>query len=358
MANPEHVEILEQGVEAWNEWRELNPEVRPDLSIEDLSGLDLRGADLQYADFHGAILRRADLGGHDTARGLERPTSLANANLRHADLRDAKLDGAYLATADFTHATLDGVSFDEAMVEDTFFTDVNLAAASLANLRFWGPSAVDQRTLSRIRLLSLESGKQTEIIKFLQGCGLTDWEIEAAKLHTPGLTSGQITDITYKIHDLLTSQPIQISPIFISYSHGDAPFVDALEEHLNANGIRFWRDKHDATAGPLEKQVDRAIRLNPTVILVLSENSVESDWVKSEARAARELAKELKRDVLCPIALDDSWEKCDWPKRLKEEIMEYHILPFHEWKDEQAMQTLFGKLVKGLGMFYREGAGE
>jgi hypothetical protein len=31
MANPEHLEILKQGVEAWNEWREKNPDIEPDL---------------------------------------------------------------------------------------------------------------------------------------------------------------------------------------------------------------------------------------------------------------------------------------------------------------------------------------
>ena len=31
MANPEHVEILKEGVEAWNQWRKDNPGVRPDL---------------------------------------------------------------------------------------------------------------------------------------------------------------------------------------------------------------------------------------------------------------------------------------------------------------------------------------
>lgn len=32
MANQEHLDIVKQGVEVWNQWREENPDVRPDLS--------------------------------------------------------------------------------------------------------------------------------------------------------------------------------------------------------------------------------------------------------------------------------------------------------------------------------------
>jgi len=31
MANPEHVKILKQGAEVWNKWREINPDIKPDL---------------------------------------------------------------------------------------------------------------------------------------------------------------------------------------------------------------------------------------------------------------------------------------------------------------------------------------
>ena len=39
MADPEHFEILKQGVKAWNEWRDSNHYVRPDLRGVDLRGL-------------------------------------------------------------------------------------------------------------------------------------------------------------------------------------------------------------------------------------------------------------------------------------------------------------------------------
>jgi hypothetical protein len=127
-----------------------------------------------------------------------------------------------------------------------------------------------------------------------------------------------------------------------------------MKVYLNKKGIRFWRDVHHATARRLEKLVDHAIRHNPTVLLILSEHSTEIDWVEHEARVARRLEKELGRDVLCPVALDDSWKACRWPERLREQIMEYNILDFSNWNDEAFFQRVFARLMDGLNLFYKE----
>ena len=181
----------------------------------------------------------------------------------------------------------------------------------------------------------------------------SNWEIESAKLYDPDLSNEEINQILYGLYDLRAQQSFQISPLFISYSHADSAFVDKIEEHLNAQGIRFWRDVHHATAGRLEKQIDRAIRHNPTVLLVLSENSIKSDWVEHEVRKARELEKDTERDVLCPVALDANWKKSPWPKRFMEQVMEYNILDFSRWKDDGEFGKLFKKLIDGLELFYK-----
>src|SRR5207344_2362243 len=59
MANDEHVALLKQGVDAWNAWREENPDIRPDLSGADLGGANLGGANLSGADLSGADLTGA-----------------------------------------------------------------------------------------------------------------------------------------------------------------------------------------------------------------------------------------------------------------------------------------------------------
>ena len=56
MANPEHLDILKQGVTVWNVWREENLDVRPDLSRAKLSGAQLQQANLTEANLTGANL--------------------------------------------------------------------------------------------------------------------------------------------------------------------------------------------------------------------------------------------------------------------------------------------------------------
>ena len=80
MANPEHLATVKRGVEAWNDWRKQNPEIKPDLRRADLREAGLRGAHLDGADLQRANLRYGQLS--------------------RCDLTGAKLTGAKLyATA-------------------------------------------------------------------------------------------------------------------------------------------------------------------------------------------------------------------------------------------------------------------
>ncbi len=167
------------------------------------------------------------------------------------------------------------------------------------------------------------------------------------------MTNDEIAKIQYRIYDLRATQAIQISPLFISYSHQDKSFVDKMDNALTKKGVRFWRDIHDATAGRLETQIDRAIRQNPTVLLVLSKSSIKSDWVEHEVRAACDLEKELGRDALCPIALDDSWKSSPWPKRVMEQVMESNILDFSKWENDLPLKNSLRNCSMGWICFIR-----
>ncbi len=327
MANEEQLSILKQGVLVWNEWRSQDPDVYIDLSEADLRGAALVNANLMNANLQAANLLQADL--------------------RSSNLMWADLTGAMLAMAELGAATVIGTNFSKAQLSVTDFVLIDLSEAR-------GLDEVVHMSASNISTNVFIASKENIAETFLRGCGLSDWEVEQVKLYNPSLSNDEIAQIQYKVYDLRATQAIQISPLFISYSHGDRKFVDKIENQLNEKGVRFWRDIHDLKAGRIETQIDRAISQNRTVLLVLSEHSIKSDWVEHEVRTARGLEKDMGHDVLCPIALDDSWKSSPWPKRVMEQIMEYNILDFSAWKDDVKFEGMFRKLIDGLQLFYKD----
>jgi len=346
MANQEQLSILKQGVVVWNKWREEHSEITIDLSGADLKGADLQGAHLDKADLSDANLIVANLSLAKLNGSDLRRANLSGANLDVVDLHNANLTESILQMANLIRSYLIGSNFLNAQVAGAIFGKTDLSGViGLEDVIHHEPSTISTDTFA------LSKGKIPEV--FLRGCGLSDWEIESVKLYNSDLSNDEINKILYKMYDLRATQALQISPLFISYSHADSIFVNELENLLNGKGIRFWRDVHDAKAGRWERQIDRAIRQNPTVLLILSEQSLKSDWVEHEVRTARELEKELKRDVLCPVALDASWKTSRWPKRVMEQIMEYNIIDFSEWEDDTRFATNFNKLIDGLELFYK-----
>jgi hypothetical protein len=296
-----------------------------------LKGADFRRALLSCTDFAQANLKTAHL---DYA-------NLYHANLVGADLRSTELTGTIFNCVDFA-----GTNFSGAKLGRIIFANCDLSwAGGLDFVIHSGPSTVGVDTIYLSRKKIRE--------EFLRGCGLSDWEIENAKLYNPDLSNEEINNIQYRIHELRVTRAFQVSPLFISYSHHNSEFVGAIEKWLINEGIRFWRDIHDAKAGRLEKQIDAAINLYDVVLLILSEHSTNSDWVEHEARKAREKEKQTGKDAMCPIALDDSWKTCSWPATLREQILDYNILDFSNWQDTPTFQKQFSKLVEGLNLFYK-----
>jgi hypothetical protein len=150
MADPDHLKMLRQGVDAWNAWREENPDIIPDLSGSDLSVVHLTGANLCKAKLTGADLFGANLQANLTGADLNR-AYLRAAHLNGADLTDANLNGANLnlaelnganliranlCKANLTGAYLDGADFSGAHLIEANLSGLDLSGASLrgANL--------------------------------------------------------------------------------------------------------------------------------------------------------------------------------------------------------------------------------
>jgi uncharacterized protein YjbI with pentapeptide repeats len=195
-AHLEQFNRLQEGAQAWNTWRQENPETDVELlgikcSLVSLSGVNFSDADLRQSqlveadlsganfvaacliginlymsnlsgtDFRGADLRLANLGGTDLRGADLRLANLSGADLRGADLRGADLSLANLCMAVLSGADLRGVDLSEADlresnlnkadVRDAIFCDnLGLTKADREMLRNGG--AIVQDSLNEVAI--------------------------------------------------------------------------------------------------------------------------------------------------------------------------------------------------------------
>lgn len=287
MANPEHLGILKQGVETWNKWRVDNVSEAPDLR-----GADLSNTFLADADFSGVLFHDADFSGTD------------------------------LFHVNFQNAVLCSANFRDAVISFTYFVDTSLKEAkNLDKCSHYGHSFIDQMTLVR-------SGKLPE--SFLRGCGLSDDFI------------AQIPLLFWQ------KQAFEFYSCFISYSSKDEDFAKRLHADLQSEGVRCWFAPEDMKIGDkIRQRIDESIRMYDKLLLILSENSINSTWVEKEVETAFGKEQRNKHLILFPIRLDSRVMDTDtsWAADIRRTR---HIGDFTNWKGHDAYQAGFERLLRDL----------
>ena len=315
-----------KGVVKWNTWRKEYPyEKLPDLSGADLSHADLSSADLTDADLFYADLNNADFSGAKLQY-----TNLTGASLNGANLSGVNLNGSDLSSADLTDADLsdaglfstilnltrmDATDLTKCKFGFTMFGQTDLSTVKgLESIMHLAGSTIDSQTL-------VASGTLPDV--FLKGCGVPETMIE----YLPSLIGSM--------------EPIQFYSCFISYSHQDEEFCKRLHSRLRDDGLRVWYAPEDLKQGEkLHNQIEEAIRVHDKLLLVLSENSMQSDWVEVEVRRALKRQKKEGRQILFPIRLCSYEELEDWElfntdlkQDMAVEIREFYMPgDFENWK--------------------------
>jgi uncharacterized protein YjbI with pentapeptide repeats len=247
MPIPEHLEILNQGVKAWNEWRTGNPDVVPDLSgisllltneVEvgfgfapiprDLRAInfkdanlqktnigpaDLQGADLRGAKLQGADLREAKLQGAKLGEANLEGANLQLANLQAAHLPRSRAKGASLQGADLTRACAQEAQFPAAELQDALLREADLQNANLQQAKLQGAdlSGADLREAD------------------LQGANLQGANLKDAKLREADLRGANLSNVQGGL------RPEQLAGADLTGAKLPGP-IDKLFEDLKAVG--------------------------------------------------------------------------------------------------------------------------
>jgi uncharacterized protein YjbI with pentapeptide repeats len=142
MANPEHLQILQRGVAAWNKWRMdvwgIMRVSRLDLREADLRETNLREADLHGADLTKAVLIGADLREADLGWALLTRADLTKADLHGADLHETNLEGANLHETNLHETNLHRANLHRANLTGAGLTKANLREADLRETNLEG----------------------------------------------------------------------------------------------------------------------------------------------------------------------------------------------------------------------------
>jgi hypothetical protein len=154
--------------------------------------------------------------------------------------------------------------------------------------------------------------------------------------------------------------PDQYDSCFISHSSKDVEFAEKLVERLTNAGVSVWYDNRNVQgARTLANQFRDAIRASDRVVLVVSENSLASEWVVYEVQEAMRRAHErsdrddLQRGLLFPIRLLSieqlrSILECESTDSQLRVLVDFHLLDFTRWREQKWFDRACDTLIRDL----------
>jgi hypothetical protein len=128
-----------------------------------------------------------------------------------------------------------------------------------------------------------------------------------------------------------------MADIFISYASVDRPTAHRLAEALEARSWSVWWDYRGLRGGQnFDRIIEKEISTARVVIVIWSQNSVESDWVRAEA------AQALHEKKLVPLRIDSAAP----PLRFRN----IHTVDLSSWT-EQTEAEPFERLIETLSYY-------
>jgi hypothetical protein len=97
-----------------------------------------------------------------------------------------------------------------------------------------------------------------------------------------------------------------MAEVFISYSRQDREVAEAIARELQQLGVDVWWDHELLGGDDYRQRISKLLERTQAAIVIWSHRSVDSQWVMSEAAAARE------RKVLVPVTIDNATPPIDF----------------------------------------------
>jgi len=325
---------------------------------------DMRGSVFHNAQIKGANFRGANLSNGSIYLSEIRDCDFKSVNFTSAAIfrnffLECKFDLSYFKDSNFQFSSFDKCTFVDAnLARSDFrqttlykvdFSNADMMQAAFGRTSFYKTTLMGARNLIESKdcfqgifhsdesLMSLNQLTEDSLPrKVLAGFGLSDTLID----YLPSFSNGS---------------PINYNSCFISYSHQNEKFAKKLYERLRSEGVSVWYAPIDMVGGrKIPHQIDEAINIHDKLLLILSPESIESNWVKEEIYKA--INKDGKPNTLYPISIFDNFNELknwsfvdpDTGINVPRLVREYFIPNFSKWEEDDCFENEFSRLLKSL----------
>lgn len=135
---------------------------------------------------------------------------------------------------------------------------------------------------------------------------LISWANSVAQVLDLGVRVETLVNEAVVAKEARRAEHAQERVAFISHSARDKPFVRRLAADLVANGVKVWLDEQRILVGDsIPEKIAQGLAESDLFLLVVSENSIGSPWVKKELSNALVNEIERRKVTVMPIKLDN-----------------------------------------------------
>ena len=134
-----------------------------------------------------------------------------------------------------------------------------------------------------------------------------------------------------------------MSRVFLSYARDDVDAARQLADTLGQSGHDVWWDRHLHGGSRFDREIEEALNNAEAVVVLWSNASIDSAWVKDEAAEARDSER------LVPVSLGSAKPPLGF--------RQFHTIDLGPWKGHGQLDAL-GELLDAISRTCGSGAGE
>jgi len=239
VASKRHLSILNNGVDQWNSWRQLHPNIIPNftkanLSNRNLSNVDFHGAKLDFANIDGTNFRSSNLNNASFFGA-----SGDNVDFSDANLSDAVFERTDLWESNFSNSNQTGTQYHESVIINVNFSKTSFSNTAIVSSNLQGSNFSESKIENSFFTGSVFYGSNfsdAEIFNVictgavfldtnmngakLKGCkiwGVSVWRVDLSNTIQQDL----IISAPYNDEDLITVDNIEVAQFIYSLLYNE-----------------------------------------------------------------------------------------------------------------------------------------